>query len=582
MLFKRTVRLSFVGFFGVLLGLSGVVVADAQTDRFADTVLINGKFYLGKTLNPWASAVAIANGKFMYVGDDAATLAGPNTTVHDLNGRLVVPGLIDGHTHIGLVALSNRLIEISPASTKPELLNSIDEMLKNNPDGASIIGGYWPNSLFGEAGPHKRDLDRLDSSRPVILYDDWTHSVWANSKALKAAGVNRHTPDIVPGFSFYQKDKAGEPTGWITESAASVFLNNFQKVTPDVVENMFDYLSYFRSQGVTTLLDAGSFGLDDDVHAAIAKLDKEGRLPVRFHGSYTLFKPDDLPSAIANLKRLASQYNSKNIRIDTLKLFYDGVMETRTAAMKQDYLDLPGANGEVLFNRQIVHDLIIDLEADGFNLHVHSVGDRATTTLLNAVADVHKTLARPQSIRITACHLEFVTDSDFDRFKKLGVVANFTPHWWVGGDLSWAESGVGNLAFKMQRAQPLINGGAVVTFSSDNTTESEWKADRAASSPFTGMQIGHTRQDIGMSSEDPVLPPISDRLQIDDLVNGYTTDAAYQLGRSDIGLIAKGYRADLVVLNQNIFEVKPSEIHRTKPAAVFMDGEIVSGHLEDK
>ncbi len=554
-----------------------IVDAESAPPAAADSVYVNGDIYVGKARNPWVSAVAISDGRFVYVGDDAAAFIGPDTKVHDLDGRMVTPGLIDGHTHIGFVALMNSLIEMEPASTRAELMQSVQRLIQDNPDKEVIVSGYWSNELFGKEGPHKKDLDKFESERPVIIWDNMTHSLWANSKALQTAGVNDATVDPVPGFSFYQRDEEGEPTGWITESATSEFVNNFIEVTPAAVESMLEYMNYLRSVGVTTLLDAGSFGLDREVFAAISDLDKEGRLPVRYHGAYTLFLPGDAPTAVTTLKELGEQFNSENVRIDTLKIFYDGVVDTRTAAMSEDYFDTPGNSGEVLLSREEVLNIILQLESAGLNLHVHSVGDRATTTLLDAIQDAHDVLQRPPSIRITISHLEFVKDIDFRRFKKLGVIANFTPHWAIGYDLSHYQAGIGDLAFEMQRGQPLLSDGARVSFSSDNTTEYEWKGERESSSPFVGMQVGHTRQDVGLGPDAPMLPPLSERIQLDDLLNGYTTDAAWQLGRSDIGLIAVGKRADLVILDRHLFETNSYDIHRTKPVVVVMDGEIVVG-----
>lgn len=554
----------------------------AVASEFADSVFINGDIYLGQVRNPWANEVAVTDGRFIYVGDDAAAHIGPETQVFDLEGRMAMPGMVDGHTHVGLVALSSNLVEMDPASTRAELMLNIQQMVEDHAEQAVIIGGYWPNELFGEEGPHKKDLDVIESKRPVILYDELTHSVWANSKALEMAGVTSETPDIVPGFSFYQKDENGEPTGWITESAASVFINNFQEVSLQVESAMLEYLNYFKSMGVTTLLDAGNFGLDQEVYAAVSELDQQGLLPVRFHGSYTLFIPQDAPTAVQTLKALGEQYNSENVKIDTLKVFFDGVVDTRTAAMLEDYLDTPGNSGETLLDRRQVHDLIVELDAEGLNFHAHTVGDRATRTLLDGIEDAHATLGRPPAIRTTLCHLEFVADTDFARFRPLGIVSNFTPHWAHGTDLSWYEAGIGALAFDMQRGQPMLSDGAWVSFSSDNTTESEWKSPRASSSPFTGMQVGHTRQDVGIGADDPILPPASERLQLGDLLNGYTSGGAYQLGRSDIGSIAVGKRADMVVLDQNIFEINPYDIHRTKPIAVIVDGEIEVGELSSE
>lgn len=300
---------------------------------------------------------------------------------------------------------------------------------------------------------------------------------------------------------------------------------------------------------------------------------------MRYHGAYTLFLPSNLPTAVKTLKQLGEDFNSDNVRIDTLKVFFDGVLETRTAALSNDYLDTPSNSGEALLSREQVHSLILELEAEGLNLHIHSVGDRGTTTLLDAIQDAHNSLSRTPTIRITICHLEIVKETDFARFRELGVIAQFTPHWAVGGDSTWYEQGIGKTAFEMQRAQPFISDGAVVTFSSDITDESEWRADRA--NPFLGMQVGHNRQDVGVGSNGVFLPPLSERLQREDLVNGYTSNAAYQLGRAaEFGAIAVEKRADLVILNQNLFEVDRYEIHNTRPVAVVMDGAIVSGALQ--
>jgi predicted amidohydrolase YtcJ len=558
-----------------LAPLGSQPLADVDT---ADAVYLNGEVYAGNARNPWTSAIVVDDGKIIYVGDDPEEYIDSETKVFDLEGRLVIPGIIDAHSHPGMVALSGGQLDLGEVTTKEELLLSIENLVSSNPDRDVLMGGFWPNEVFDVSGPKKEDLDKIESDRPVIFYDDWGHTVWANSAALAVAGVTSETEDLVPGFSFYQKDKDGEPTGWITESAASVFVNNFQSVTPSVEQLLLEYLEYYRSVGVTTVLDAGNFGLDQEVFAAVSRLDKKGQLPVRYHGAYTLFVPNDLPMAIGKLKELGRQFNSEMVRIDTLKLFFDGVLETRTAAISSDYLDTPGNSGEALLGREQVHQLILELEEEGFNLHVHAVGDRATTTILDAVQDAHESLSRAPSIRIAICHLEVVKKTDFERFRQLGVIAQLTPHWAVGGDRTWVEQGIGSAVFDMQRSQPFISDGALVTFSSDITTESEWKSDRA--NPFLGMQVGHNRQDVGVGPDGEYLPPLSEQLRLTDLVNGYTSNAAYQLGiENEIGTIAVGHQADFLVLNQNLFEVNRYDIHKTKPVAVVINGSIVSGAI---
>ncbi len=572
-----SIMLSFALSIALVFG-APIREADASVSQ-ADAVFLGGHFYTANPSQPWASAVAIQENRILYVGDEAgaAEFIGPETTRYQLNGKLVLPGLIDAHTHPGYVARSVGNLWIGAVKTRAELMRAIAKMVESNPDRPVLMGGSWPNELFDERGPHKRDLDRIESSRPVILYDAWGHSVWANSKALERAGVDRNTPDVIPGLAYYQRDENGELTGWITESAASVFANHFQTMTPATEQSILRYLQYLRNLGVTTLLDAGNFGWDDEVYALISRWDQQGVLPLRYHGAYTLFLPDDLPNAVAELKRMRRAYGSDRVRIDTLKVFLDGVIETRTADMSEDYLDTPGNSGHSLLNQAQLRQLILDLHAEDLNMHVHTVGNQAIKTMLNAVEEARQSLSVPLNTRVALCHLEVVDDSDFNRFKDLGVVASFTPHWHAG-DVAVLELAIGEKARSMMRAQPLISDGAVVTFSSDITDESEWKSER--SNPYLGIQIGHNKQEVEGGAEAMLTPPRSERLGLDVLIDGYTKNAAFQLGRSDqLGSIEVGKRADLVVLDQNLFEIDRYDIHKVRPVAVWLDGELVHGAL---
>ncbi len=558
--------------------LAAFLLISTSSAFAADFVLVNGVIYSGNVDNPWSSSIAVDGDSITYVGNEPSAHIHSDTQVYDLDGRLVIPGIIDAHAHPGMIALSTTNLELDESNTRDELMAAIEKLVRENPERDVLIAGFWANDLFDVTGPRKEDLDKIEPDRPLIIYDDWAHTVWANSAALKVAGVTRHTEDIVPGFSFYQKDEDGEPTGWITESAASVFINNFLSVSDDVRDTLKAYLDYNRDIGITTLLDAGNFGLDREIYEEVSRLDKAGELPVRYHGAYTLFRPQQLPTAIEDLKALAREFNSDKLRIDTMKVFFDGILETRTAALSSDYLDTPGNSGDELLTQEQVHQLILGLEKEGLNLHVHSVGDRGTTTILNAVEDARRTLSRAQTIRIAICHLEIVKQTDFTRFKELDVVAQFTPHWAVGGDPTWYEEGIGKQAYSMQRAQPLLSDGAAVTFSSDVTDVVEFSHDRA--NPFVGMQVGHNRQDIGVPVGGEFMPPLSERLQRKDLVNGYTSQGAYQLGREEeFGTLEEGLMADFLILNQNLFDVHRYDIHKTKPVAVIVAGRTVAGSI---
>jgi predicted amidohydrolase YtcJ len=564
----------------IFLGIIGIFITASAVADNADTVFTNATIYTSNNQAPWASSVVVKGDKIAFVGDDSSALefAGSDARVVDLAGKLVLPGLVDAHTHPGMVGISHDLLEMEIVQEREGLMQNIADMIEANPDREVLLGGYWDNGTFAEGGPYKADLDRIEAQRPVILYDYWGHTVWANSRALEMAGINRQTPDIVPGFAYYQRDESGEPSGWVTESAASLFVNNFKSITPAVEEQILGFLTYLRNLGVTTLLDAGNFGIDDETYAAISRLDKAGRLPLRYHGTFTLFVPNDYDTAIDQVKEMNAKYGSDRLHIDTLKIFHDGVIETRTADMFDDYLDTPGNSGASLFSEEQLHDLMIELSEEGINLHVHSVGDKSTNKILNAVEQVHETLDGPPPIRIAICHLESVLETDFYRFKDLGVIASFTPAWHGNVGDHNVQAAIGDRAGSQMRAQPMIADDAVFTFSSDITTTHGWQDE--AANPYHGMQIGHNRQPVEGGPDARYAKPRSERMRLDTLVDGYTINGAYQLSRSDeLGSIEVGKQADLVVLNQNLFEVSRYDVHKTKPVAVIMDGELVHGEL---
>ena len=565
----------------LVLGLVSCVSThetESSTAR-ADAVLIDGKFYTANPRQPWASAVAIRGKNILYVGDEAglAGLVDSDTQRYRLDGKLVLPGLIDAHPHPGYVAMSVGRPVMKEADTKEALLLAIAEMVKSNPDQPVLIGGYWPNEMFGKNGPHKRDLDRIESSRPVILLDYWGHSVWANSRAFEAAGVDRDTIDPIPGLAYFARDENGEPSGWVTESAATVFLHHFQKISEQTEQSLLEFLYYLRNLGVTTLLDAGNFGLDAEIYDVISRWDREGKLPLRYHGAYTVYLPENYPGAVAELKRMREKYGSDRVRVDTVKVFLDGVLETRTADLSEPYLDNPANSGRSLLSQAQMRQLILDLHVEDLDMHVHAVGNRAISLTLDAVEEAKEALEEPLRTQVTICHLEVMDDADFNRFKDLGVIASYTPHWH-GGDTRALESAIGQKAYSMMRAQPLISDGATFTFSSDITDESEWKSGGA--NPYVGMQIGHNKQNIEGGAQARLAPPRSERLSLETLVDGYTRNAAIQLGRPEqLGTIEVGKRADLVVLDRDLFAVDRYDIHKAQPEAVWMDGKIVHGEL---
>jgi predicted amidohydrolase YtcJ len=567
-LFRAFCLLSALACLGPATGLA------AETHTTAYT---NGLIYTANPDMPWADTLVVEGQRLVFVGrqSDAGALLGQSAERIDLRARLVLPGLIDSHTHPGFIGMTAQQVAIPPADSVDELLGAVAQALAAHPDQDVFIGMPWSNALFDpETGPDKGLLDEIEQQRPVMIWDEWMHSLWVNSAALRAAGVDRNTLDPAPGFSFYRKDASGEPSGYITESAASDFWSKFINIDEPVTQVILDYLQYLSRHGVTTVFDAGNFGKDEEVYTAISQLDREGRLPVRYHGSYTLFLPHQLEGAVATLKSMRQRFASERLRVDTLKIFFDGVIETRTAHMLQDYRDTPGNKGEALLSRDQLHRLILELDAEGLHLHIHTVGNQAVRTALEAVEDAHRSLGRPPAIRIALSHLELVSDEDLARFAKLGVVGNYTPWWHGGSDEQYDDPALGPLAKQRMRARQLLADGARVTFSNDAYFTSDWSDGNA--NPFVGIQTGHTRQYPDGGAQAPVALPLDERLPLTAMVDGYTRNGAWQLGvEADLGSLQAGKKADFIVLDGNLFEMDPYRIHELRPELVVLDGEVL-------
>ena len=516
-----------------------------------DRLLYNGLIYTSNPEQPRAKAILIRGSKIQYAGNlaQARKLAGKKTREIDLQGQVVIPGIVDSHTHPGLIAI---LGEEGPESRihgddHKGVMSWLKKYSGENPFEVLITGGSWPTRAYGPKGPHKKDLDEIVSLRPVLLFDDSGHSFWANSSMLWLLGIDADTPDPSPGLSYFVRDEHGEPTGWIKEFAAIPQLMKYMLPDEDELrKNLLTTLNYLSSTGVTTLYDAGNLLADDEVYSALAALDQQGLLPIKYEGTYHIIFPEQIDKAIAELERLRGEYEGNRLKFNTIKIHFDGVTEIQTAAMIEPYINT-GLRGRTLFDEQRLSRFILELNKKNINLHLHVVGDQATRTALGAVEAAIKT-AGPLETRITLSHLESVHPSDIPRFKKLGVFANFTPHWF-GGYFGDATERLGQeRSDNRQMARTFFNAGADVTFSSDVTNSQE--LGRAA--PFLGMQFAVSRKDPGFKG--PALPPANEIVSLDQSVAAYTLNGARQLGlEKELGSIEAGKSADILVLEKKPF-----------------------------
>ena len=558
---------------GIVLGflLTGTATS-------ADMVLTNGQIYTVDDSQPWAEAVAIENGRFEYVGDADGVKAfiDSDTVEYDLQGRFVLPGLVDSHTHPGLVARSVDYVELPwTPETKKEMFDALLAYANENPDKEFIVGGRWPTGLFGEEGPNRHELDAVLPDRPVILTDTSGHAQWLNTNALEVLGIDRNTPDPIPGLSYLYRDADGEPTGWIKERAISAQLAAAGIGDQVSTDSLAGFLEYLSALGVTVVFDAGN---SEEGYKAAAELDRNNRMPLRYEGSYRIEVEDQFSGAVQELKRLRKTYGGKRLRFNTIKIMFDGVSEIRTSAVLEPFLGEEDYRGRTVVDAPRLSNFILELHDEQIDLHLHTVGDAAIRTALDAVEIARAELGGQPDIRITFCHLEIIDEADFDRFKKLNIFSNFSPQWH-GGHIQGAQLTLGQARYdRMFTVQPLLDRDVSVAFSSDITNAGKWRTDRA--SPYFGMQVGHTRVEPEFGAKATIRPPENERLSVEDMIRGYTLNGAAQLGLdNELGSIEVGKVADLVVLDRNLFEVLPSQIKSTRPTAVLMEGKLISGSL---
>jgi hypothetical protein len=262
----------------------------------AELVLTGGRFYTADDQQPWAEAVAIAGDRFVYVGDATGVLpyVGESTRTIELGGRVVLPGLIDGHTHPGLIGIE-QYGSVSADSSREEFLAAVSEYAASMPGDGWLRVCCWPNILYvsGDAGPDKRDLDRIVPDRPLWITSSSWHSYWLNSAALDALGVIRDTPDPRPGVASFVRDEHGELTGWVKEGAGWQFFDDVFEVDPETNrEQTIEFLDILSAHGVTTVYDGGNLDFSDAVYGILADLEQAGRLPVRYEGTYMISVPE--------------------------------------------------------------------------------------------------------------------------------------------------------------------------------------------------------------------------------------------------------------------------------------------------
>jgi len=554
----------------VLLGACG---EKASPVLVADYLFTNARVYTVDETLPWAEAVAVKGNEIVYVGDAAGAkaLIGEATSVRDVGGQMLLPGFIDSHAHPIAGGAYAKALSLDTFGSVDDWVHAIADYAAENKDAPVLFGYGFLATTFGPIGPTRQLIDDIVPDRPVLIMDEGFHAAWANTATLEALNITQDTPDPVPGFSYYKRDDEGDATGYLLEGTAGTAMDALDVITEDVVSVGFGtVLDIMNAYGVTAAYDAGVIGYEEIAASVLRGTEERGDMTVRLIGSYRPRGPEDVDVAVDRALEWGRTMKGERYHYNVLKIMDDGTVEGRTAAMFEDYQGEPGNSGETVFTEAEMTSMVTGAARNNIDVHIHALGERAIHESLNAIEAARG--ATPDSTtRYAICHIQVITDQDLPRFAELDVIAQSTP-LWASYD-TYGEQFVSEDQFsRFWRYNSLKDLGVRLSFGSDFPASG---AGTLGLSPVVQIEIGHTRQNPG-EPEAPVQPRKSERLDVESLVRGFTIDAAYQMHMEDeIGSIEVGKKADLVVLDQNLFDADAYDIHETAVMLTMMDGDIV-------
>jgi predicted amidohydrolase YtcJ len=561
--------------------------AEAKTPA-ADTVFQNGYVYTVDANNSVAQALAVKDGRIVYVGDDAGAGAftGRKTQVVDLKGRMVMPGLIDGHMHPqsgGLRMLNCNLNydSLTIAEFQARIQKCVDDdKTAGADDWLQVINWFEQGAKPQGTSLTRAALDGVKTTRPIKVHSSFGHSNLTNTRGLALAGITRDTPD--PKDGVIVRDAAGEPTGLLQDAAQDLI---DRLVPPPSVEKNYKAtqlaLKAMREQGITSFLDAYT---DIETMTAYRTVSKEGGLTARAHFAVLIDSPADYDAdkAIAEVLKEKAEFGQKPdgakpiMTVDTAKLFLDGVYSAPafSAVMVAPYFEngRPGHNygPKPYFTQDQLDDTLIKLAAAGLNPHMHADGDGSVRMGLDAVEAMRK--GHPgEDIRPAIAHDEIVDPADYTRFAEVNALPVLSFQWERPSiDIEQSKPALGPVRSALMEPAGLLEiYGARIVYGSD------WPVD--ALDEWLALQIAVTRKAIG---EDAATYP--DRLGIDpgltvaQAVRAITLNAAYSLRQDkETGSLETGKFADIIVLDRNLFQVRPEEIGGTKVLLTMVGGKVV-------
>jgi predicted amidohydrolase YtcJ len=526
-----------------------------------DLVLYNGKLHTQNPDAPDATAVAIANRRFQAVGNDSTirALAGTNTRMIDLEGRVALPGLTDAHVHLYSWVLSRQRLSLVDAGSLQDLRRRVTQAASGTPVGDWIVGQGWNETRWPEPRmPTRVDLDEVAPHHPVILWRSDLHLAVSNSRALQEAGIDSEAQD--PPQGRIDRDDSGRPTGILRELA----INPVKDIIPPppedkLVDAMQDGLGALHRLGVTGVHDHRIMGGADGPPAfhAYQRLQAAGKLSLRL---WMGIAGERLDEAIA--LGLRTGFGDDCLRVGHVKLFADGSQGARTAWVLVPYEDT-GDCGMPLTPLEEIAEAVTKADQAGLAVAVHAIGDRTNRELITVFEQHARRDTRSVPHRIE--HVQIIRPADVERLARLGIAASVQPIHVID-DIPLCDKSIGSRSRFAYPFRGMLDAGVTLAFGSD--------APVADPNPLWGIHAAVTRQQRDGTPEGGWYP--RQRLTVPEAVWGFTMGPATVSGQdAALGSIASGKLADLVVLDRDIFAIEPMDIHRAQVVMTLFGGRVV-------
>ncbi|WP_157007460.1 amidohydrolase [Agromyces laixinhei] len=542
----------------------------------ADLLIVNGRVFDGRVRTS-NTAVAVTAGRIARVGSDARVLEmrGEGTRVIDAAGGVIHPGFVDAHAHAAFAGVERLSIDLTAASSVEETLELIRAGAERS-DAEWLTGGGWSHELFPM--PTRQQLDAIVNDRPVALSDAGHHTLWVNSKALELAGVDRNTPQ--PHNGRIHLDEHGDPTGYLNETAAELVGRIIPPATEDeIYAGLLNAQEYLWSIGVTGWHEAilGEYNGKADCTPAYLRAIREETLKSETSGALWIapsLREQDVPALVDRFIALRERNAAAGLVTTTAKAMIDGVPHGETAALLEPYCNHgDGFAGELHFDEPTIRAFVAALDAAGFALHLHVMGDRGIRVALDAIEAARS--ANGSGPRHHIAHLSMVQPEDARRFGPLGVAANIQGLWAAPDPFVVDQIG----EERMLQGYPfrtIAEGGADLAMGSDwpVSPADPWLAIHVVVNRWAPPPPGAPVPSLPDGAEPPNLDAEHQALTLDQALGAYTSGSSeLVLGRS--GRVRIGERADLAVATGDPFELAAHEIASLRTAVTVVGGVVV-------